>query len=98
MADEASDTVSGGFKNWLGALGFILPLLGAEEVVRWYLGGSGQPVVGAVLIVGGLPLYILPSIWRWIRRPGTANQQQKLEYLWNRDSELGSAIQAMARS
>jgi hypothetical protein len=97
MADEASDTVSGGIKGWLGAVGFILPLLGGEEVLRWYLGGSGSPRVGGILIVGGLPLYILPSVWRWIRTPRTASKQQKLEYVRSRDSELGSAIQDMAR-
>jgi hypothetical protein len=67
MADDASDTVAGGIKGWLGTLGFILPLLGAEEVLRWYLTGSGHPLVGAVLVVGGLLFYLLPSMWRWIR-------------------------------
>jgi hypothetical protein len=97
MADEASDTVSGAVKNYLGALGFILPLVGVEEVLRWALTGSGWPTVGTILIVSGLPLYLSPSIWRWIRRPRTASKQQKLEYLRSRDSELGSAIQDMAR-
>lgn len=34
MADEASDTFAGGIKNYLGALGFIVPLLGGEELIR----------------------------------------------------------------
>jgi hypothetical protein len=97
MADEASDTLSAGIKGWLGALGFIFPLVGVEEFLRWAFPGSG-PVVDAILIVAGLPLYLSPSIWRWIRTPRAASKQQKLEYLSNRDSVLGSAIQDMARS
>jgi len=91
MADEASDTIGGGLRNWLGALGFIVPLIGAE-IIR-----EGDPKwIGAILIVAGLPIYWSPAIWKWLRRgkPATTDPAP-LGYLHGEDSELGSAIMYM---
>lgn len=99
LADEASDTAVGGLKNFLGALGFISPLLGGEEVLRWFLTGSGSPRAGVALIVLGLPLYLSPAAWKAARRRikrGKASDQAP-EYLSQKDSELGYAIISMAR-
>jgi hypothetical protein len=93
MADEASDTISGGIRNFLGALGFISALIGAEVLRE-----SGPNWVGVTLIAAGLPIYLSPVAWkaarRWIKYEKAA-AQSPLEYLHNKDSELGSAIRDM---
>jgi hypothetical protein len=84
MSDEASDTVGGGLRNWLGALGFIVALIGAEIIRE-----GGPKSVGAILIVAGLPIYLSPAIWKWLRRGKPATEPAPLDYLRNEDSELG---------
>jgi hypothetical protein len=91
MSDEASDTIGGGLRNWLGALGFIVPLIGAETIRE-----GGPKWVGAILIVAGLPIYWSPAIWKWLRRGKPATDPVSLAYLHAEDSELGSAIRDMA--
>ena len=89
MADEASETAGGGIRNWLGALGFISALIGAEML------REDHPVwIGATLIVAALPIYLSPVIWRRLRRSKTP-AAASLEYLRNKDSELGSSIRDM---
>jgi hypothetical protein len=92
MADEASETFGGGLRNWLGAVGFCAVLIGAEMLRE-----NTLPLwIGIVLIVVGLPIFLLPFGWRLIaKRP--AIKPQVLEYLSNRDTELGSAIISVAR-
>ena len=90
MADEASDTIGGGLRNWLGALGFIVPLIGAEIIRE-----GGPNWVGAILIAAGLPIYWSPAIWKWLRRGKPAREPTPLGYLHAEDSELGSAISDM---
>ena len=84
MSDEASDTIGGGLRNWLGALGFIVALIGAEIIRE-----GGPKSVGAILIVAGLPIYLSPAIWKWLRRGKPATEPAPLDYLRNEDSELG---------
>ena len=91
MSDEASDTIGGGLRNWLGALGFIVPLIGAEIIRE-----GGPNWVGAILIVAGLPIYLSPAIWKRLRRDKPATEPAPLGYLHAEDSELGSAISDMA--
>ncbi len=90
MTDEASDTIGGGLRNWLGALGFIVPLIGAEIIRE-----GGPKWVGAILIAAGLPIYWSPAIWKWLRRGKPATEPAPLAYLSDEDSELGSAIRDM---
>jgi len=90
MADEASDTIGGGLRNWLGALGFIVPLIGAEIIRE-----GGPKWVGAILILAGLPIYWSPAIWKWLRRGKPATEPAPLAYLHVEDAELGSAIRDM---
>jgi hypothetical protein len=91
MADDAAESIGGGLRNWLGALGFISALIGAEVLreggPRWF---------GVGLIVAGLPIYLSPAIWK--RLSGLLRKQSVhiLEYLHERDSSLGSAIIMMA--
>jgi hypothetical protein len=98
MADDASETFGGGVRNYLGALGFILPLVGLEELVRSYV--SEQPAlphwVSIVLIVSGLPIYVSPWAWKKLRGAAPeADSPPPLEYLRDEDSELGGAIRDM---
>jgi hypothetical protein len=70
MADEASETLAGALRNWLGALGFILPLVGVEELVRHFvdtLHPTLPPWVSAALIVAGLLIYASPAGWKRLR-------------------------------
>jgi hypothetical protein len=88
MSEEASDTMGGGLRNWLGALGFIVPLIGVEIIKE-----GGSKWIGAILIVAGLPIYWSPAIWKWLRRGKSATTElAPLAYLSDEDSELGSAI------
>jgi hypothetical protein len=72
MSDEASKTFGGGIRNYLGALGFISALIGAE-----ILREGGDSRVGMGLVVTGLPVFILPWLWdRFMAR--LSNQRSKL--------------------
>ena len=67
MSDPASDTFVGGIKNYLRAIGFLLPMLGGGQLL------SANPAVLPVwaswlLIFAGLPVYIAPAIWRFFGR------------------------------
>jgi hypothetical protein len=94
MADDASDTFGGGLRNFLGALGFILPLVGVEELVRHFVDAQHPSLPGwisGILIVSGYPIYVSPAIWKRLRaaRPADAIP---LQYLRHEDAELGPAI------
>ncbi len=90
MSDEASDTIGGGLRNWLGALGFIVSLIGAEVLHE-----GGPKLIGAILIVAGLPLFLSPFIWNRLRGVNPTIEQTPLAYLRDEDSELGGAIRDM---
>jgi hypothetical protein len=94
MADDASDTIGGGSRNYLGALGFILPLVGVEELVRHFVDTQHPSLpwwVSLILIAAGYPIYISPAIWKRLRR-SKSPEARELEYLRHKDSELGTAI------
>jgi hypothetical protein len=99
VADDASVTFGGGFRNYLGALGFILPLVGFEELVRHFV-DTGHPSLpwwlSAAFIVAGYPLYSLPAAWKHFRGRKAPSANRPLEYLHNEDSELGDAVRNMA--
>jgi hypothetical protein len=91
MADEASKSLGGGARNYLGTLGSILPLVGLEEFVRSLV--SDQPALphwaSFILIVTGLPLYVAPWAWDRLQRfVGREEATKSLEYLSNRDSDF----------
>src|SRR5262245_19814701 len=96
MADEASDTVGGGVRNYLGAIGFIVALIGAE-----ILREGGSQWLGISLLAAGLPIFLAPTAWKFVssrlRPKPLAASEPTLKYLSARDSELGSAIMSMAR-
>jgi hypothetical protein len=97
MADDASETFGGGVRNYLGALGFILPLVGLEELIRSYVSEqSALPHwVSIVLIVAGLPIYVAPAAWKKFRGVRQTADSLPLGYLRGEDSELGGAIRDM---
>jgi hypothetical protein len=65
MADEASDTLGGGLRKYIGALA-IIPIGIGVQVLR-----EGGPLwLSALLIAFGLPIFILPAVWRWITSAG----------------------------
>jgi hypothetical protein len=93
MSDDASKTLGGGVRAWLGTGGFLLMMFGG-----YFLYEHNNLSIGIPMIVGGLPLFILPWAWdRFVARFRASSFPQKLEYLHNRDSQLGPAIISMAR-
>jgi len=95
MADEASNTLGGGIRNYLGTIGFSLPLIGLEEFVRSLV--SNQPALphwaSFILIATGLPFYVAPWAWDRLQRFFAREEATKsLEYLSSRDSDLRSSI------
>lgn len=69
MADDASDTIGGGTKNFLGAVAFTVILVGGEELGREILTGKATSPwwLSLGLIFVGYPIYVLPAIWKWMR-------------------------------
>jgi len=67
MADDASDTLSGGTKNYLGAVAFTMVLAGGEELFRELLTGSATSPwwSSAIVIALAYPVYVSPAIWKW---------------------------------
>lgn len=82
MADDASDTFGGGLKNWLGALGFILPLVGVEEAVRRTVDTQHPSLpywASGLLIIAGLPIYALPAVAKRVRERSSKNAAKQPE-------------------
>lgn len=98
MADDASDTFSGGFFNFLVTLGFILPLLGGEEIIRSLVTtGPTLPLwFDLTLIAAGLPLHQAKAIWKRLRGGKSQIEALPLQYLSNESAGLGPAIRDMA--
>jgi hypothetical protein len=64
MSDEAPDTFDGAIRAFIGALGFIVALIGAEMMaekdgVRFWL--------GLVLVLASLPVFLSVALWRSVR-------------------------------
>jgi hypothetical protein len=98
MADDASETFGGGLRNYLGALGFILPLVGFEEFVRHFVDVDHPSLpwwLSVILMAAGLPIYVLPAIWKRLRVRRNA-EAVPLQYLSHEDAELGPAVAMMA--
>jgi hypothetical protein len=98
MADDAADTFGGGLRNFLGALGFILPLVGVEELVRHFVDVQHPSLpwwISAILIASGYPIYVSPAIWNRLRGVRPATKPSPLGYLSNEDAELGPAVRDM---
>ena len=94
MADEASDTVGGAMRIFLGTAGFVSFLIGAE-----ILREGGPAWVGASLIAAAFPIYLSPAAWKFVvSRFGRNDVKLSLSYLSDRDSSLGPAIIRMARN
>jgi hypothetical protein len=74
MADEASETMAGALKNWLGALGFIAPLV-AHFVDTQH--PSLPPWASIALMLAGLAIYASPVAW--MRSRGGGKSQWRLQ-------------------
>src|SRR5579863_3355140 len=70
MADDASETVSGGIRNYLGTLAFVIPMAGVEECVRRAAGGGPTlPYwLSVSLIIVGLPMSVMWAFGKKTRR------------------------------
>jgi hypothetical protein len=61
MADDAPENAGQAVRNYLGGLGFIVTLIGAE------LMKEGNIYGGAALVVAGLPIFLSGVLWKWLR-------------------------------
>jgi hypothetical protein len=61
MADDAPENAGQAVRNYLGGLGFIVTLIGAE------LMKEGHTYGGAALVVAGLPIFLSGVLWKWLR-------------------------------
>ena len=64
MADDAPDTKPGAVKAYIGALGFIIVLIGAEMMAEK---DGARFWIGVLLVIAGLPVMSLAVIWTYIR-------------------------------
>jgi hypothetical protein len=96
MADEASDTIGGGTKNFLGAVAFTMVLVGGEELGRKILTGSSTSPwwLSLGLMLAAYPVFVSPAIWKWVRK-SKIKMLAQLQYLSHEDEELGAAIRMM---
>lgn len=62
MAGEAPLTAGGATRELLGAIGFILLLLGGEKILE----GKQIPLGGALCAAGG-PIFFAGVFWRWLQ-------------------------------
>lgn len=62
MADDASDTLGGGIRNWLGMIGLAAVLGGSEEAIR-----TGPKWWHLALILIGLPIPIAMAMDNYLR-------------------------------
>jgi hypothetical protein len=74
MSDDASKTLGGGVRAWLGTSGFLLMMFGG-----YFIYEHNNLYVGIPMIAGGLPLFILPWAWDRFMAP-----------LWARDREVSA--------
>ena len=60
MSDDASKTLGGGVRAFLGTAGFLLMMFGGYHIYE-----HNNLRLGIPMVAGGLPLFILP--WAWDR-------------------------------
>jgi hypothetical protein len=67
MADDVPDTFGGGLRSYIGAIGFIVPLVGFEQLVTGWVGmrALSWPYSVALMFLG-IPIYFAPAIWKRI--------------------------------
>lgn len=92
MSDDASKTLSGGVRAWLGSGGFLVMMFGG-----YFIYDNNNLRVGIPMIVGGLILFILPWVWDYIVARIRADRAPKrLEYLHFQEVSVGGAIRDIA--
>ncbi len=64
MSDEAPDTMPGAIKAYIGALGFIVVLIGAEMIAEKE---NARFWLGVALVAAGLPIMSLVVFWNHLR-------------------------------
>jgi hypothetical protein len=99
MADDTSDTFVGGGRNYLHTLGFIVPLVGLEELVREAVtSGPALPWwLSVTFIVIGYPIYVSPAIWKWLRERASKSNDRAVATPSRRDFLCGEHIHAESR-
>src|SRR5258708_32940682 len=64
MSDEVPDSAGGAVRAFLGALGFIVALIGAEMIAEK---GGERIWAGVILIAASLPIFLSAFVWKWLR-------------------------------
>lgn len=78
MADEIQETAGAATRNLLGAVGFILILLGGEIL----LDKTGDRfLLGLGLVAVGVPIFFVGVFWKWLQRRLAAGIAEKLNWI-----------------
>jgi len=65
MSDEVPDSAGGAVRAFLGALGFIVAMVGVEMMAE----KAGDRIwVGLGLVVVSLPVFFSAFMWKWFRQ------------------------------
>jgi hypothetical protein len=65
MSDEVPDSAGGAVRAFLGALGFIVALIGAEMMAE----KTGDRIwIGLGLVIASLPVFLSAVMWKWFRQ------------------------------
>lgn len=65
MSDEVPDSAGGAVRAFLGALGFIVALIGAEMMAEK---GGDRVWIGLALVAASLPVFLSAFMWKWFRQ------------------------------
>lgn len=78
MADELPETAGAATRNLLGAVGFIVILLGGELLLE----KTGErSTLGLALVIGGIPIFFLGVFWRWFQPKFAAGVAERLNFI-----------------
>jgi hypothetical protein len=78
MSDEIQETPGAAVRNLLGAVGFILILLGGEIL----LDKTGERfALGVSLIAVGVPVFFMGVFWKWLQQRLATGVARKLNFI-----------------
>jgi hypothetical protein len=61
MSEEVQETPGAAVRNYFGALGFCVVLIGSEMIAEK---GGERVVLGATLVAAGFPIFLSAVLWR----------------------------------
>jgi hypothetical protein len=80
MSEEVPETAGAATRNLLGAVGFIMLLLGGEMLIDKT---GGRFKLAIILIAGGVPIFFAGVCWKWLQNKLARGFSKKLNLLSN---------------